>query len=90
MNLMYVIIVYDIKVERVNKVKGYLRTQLNWIQNSVFEGEVTPSELAGIKKNLKEIMNKSEDSIIIYTLRTENAMKRDVMGIEKAPIGGIL
>ena len=87
---MYVIIVYDIKVERVNKVKGYLRTQLNWIQNSVFEGEVTPSELAGIKKNLKEIMNKSEDSIIIYTLRTENAMKRDVMGIEKAPIGGIL
>lgn len=87
---MYVIIVYDIKVERVNKVKGYLRTQLNWIQNSVFEGEVTPSELAGVKKNLKEIMNKSEDSIIIYTLRTENAMKRDVMGIEKAPIGGIL
>jgi CRISPR-associated endoribonuclease Cas2 len=68
---MYVIIVYDIKVERVNKVKGYLRTQLNWIQNSVFEGEVTPSELVGIKKNLKEIMNKNEDSIIIYTLRTE-------------------
>ncbi len=87
---MYVIIVYDIKVERVNKVKGYLRTQLNWIQNSVFEGEVTPSELVGIKKNLKEIMNKNEDSIIIYTLRTEKAMKRDVMGIEKAPIDGIL
>ncbi|AUB59578.1 CRISPR-associated endoribonuclease Cas2 [anaerobic digester metagenome] len=87
---MYVIIVYDIKVERVNKVKGYLRTQLNWIQNSVFEGEVTPSELVDIKKNLKEIMNKNEDSIIIYTLRTEKAMKRDVMGIEKAPIDGIL
>jgi len=89
-NYMYVIIVYDIKVERVNKVKGYLRTQLNWIQNSVFEGEVTPSELVDIKKNLKEIMNKNEDSIIIYTLRTEKAMKRDVMGIEKAPIDGIL
>ncbi|AUB56555.1 CRISPR-associated endonuclease Cas2 [Methanobacterium subterraneum] len=87
---MYVIIVYDIKVERVNKVKGYLRTQLNWIQNSVFEGEVTPSELVDIKKNLKEIMNRNEDSIIIYTLRTEKAMKRDVMGIEKAPIDGIL
>ncbi|PIZ95066.1 CRISPR-associated endonuclease Cas2, partial [Candidatus Micrarchaeota archaeon CG_4_10_14_0_2_um_filter_49_7] len=25
---MYVIIAYDISVERVNKVKGYLRTQL--------------------------------------------------------------
>ncbi|MBI5460447.1 CRISPR-associated endonuclease Cas2 [Methanobacterium sp.] len=87
---MYVIIVYDIKVERVNKVKGFLRTQLNWIQNSVFEGEVTPSELAFIKNNLKKIMNKNEDSVIIYTLRTEKALKRDVMGIEKAPIDGIL
>ncbi|MDY9922319.1 CRISPR-associated endonuclease Cas2 [Methanobacterium sp.] len=87
---MYVIIVYDIKVERVNKVKGFLRTQLNWIQNSVFEGEVTPSELAFIKSNLKKIMNKNEDSVIIYTLRTEKALKRDVMGIEKAPIDGIL
>ena len=55
---MYVIIVYDIKVERVNKVKGYLRTQLNWIQNSVFEGEVTLSELEVIKKGLKDIINK--------------------------------
>jgi CRISPR-associated protein Cas2 len=87
---MYVIIVYDIQVERVNKVKGFLRTQLNWIQNSVFEGEVTPSELKYIKDNLKKIMNKNKDSVIIYTLRTEKALKRDVMGIEKAPIDGIL
>ena len=77
-------------MERVNKVKGYLRTQLNWIQNSVFEGEVTPSELVDIKNNLKEIMNKNEDSIIIYALRTEKALKRDVMGVEKAPIDGII
>lgn len=87
---MYVIIVYDIKVERVNKIKGFLRTQLNWIQNSVFEGEVTPSELAYIKSGLKKIMDKNKDSVIIYTLRTEKALKRDVMGIEKAPIDGIL
>ncbi|EKF84794.1 CRISPR-associated endonuclease Cas2 [Methanobacterium formicicum] len=87
---MYVIIVYDIQVERVNKVKGFLRTQLNWIQNSVFEGEVTPSELKYIKDNLTKIMNKNKDSVIIYTLRTEKALKRDVMGIEKAPIDGIL
>ena len=87
---MYVIIVYDIQVERVNKVKGFLRTQLNWIQNSVFEGEVTPSELKYIKDNLKKIMNKNKDSVIIYTLRTEKALKRDVMGIEKAPIDGII
>lgn len=87
---MYAIIVYDIKVERVNKVKGYLRKHLNWIQNSVFEGELTLSELEIIKKDLKDIINKNEDSVIIFTVRSEKAFKRQVLGIEKAPISGIL
>jgi len=87
---MYAIIVYDIKVERVNKVKGYLRTHLNWIQNSVFEGEVTKSELEEIKQGLKGIINKNEDSVIIFTFRSQKAFKRRVLGVEKAPISGIL
>ena len=66
---MYAIIVYDIKVVRVNKVKGYLRKHLNWIQNSVFEGDVTQSELVAIKQGLKDIINKNEDSVIIFTAR---------------------
>jgi CRISPR-associated protein Cas2 len=87
---MYAIIVYDIKVERVNKVKGYLRKHLNWIQNSVFEGDITLSELEIIKKGLKDIINTNEDSVIIFTVRSEKAFKRQVLGIEKAPISGIL
>ena len=90
MKNVYVIIVYDINVKRVNKVKGYLRKHLNWIQNSVFEGEVTPSELEEIKRGLKEIINKNDDSVIIFAVRSENAFKRQVLGIEKAPISGIL
>lgn len=88
--IMYAIIVYDIKVERVNKVKGYLRTHLNWIQNSVFEGEVTHSELEEIKQGLKGIINKNEDSVIIFTFRSQEAFKRQVLGVEKAPISRIL
>lgn len=87
---MYAIIVYDIKVERVNKVKGYLRKHPNWIQNSVFEGDITLSELEIIKKGLKDIINTNEDSVIIFTVRSEKAFKRQVLGIEKAPISGIL
>jgi CRISPR-associated protein Cas2 len=87
---MYVIIVYDINVDRVNKVKSFLRTHLHWIQNSVFEGEVTRSELEEIKDGLKGIINKDEDSVILYTMRSEKALKRKVLGVEKAPIGGIL
>jgi CRISPR-associated protein Cas2 len=87
---MYLIIVYDIKVERVNKVKGFLRTHLHWIQNSVFEGESTVSTFEEIKSGLNDIINKNEDSVIIYTFQTDKAFKRKVIGIEKAPINGIL
>jgi len=87
---MYVIIVYDIKVERVNKVKGFLRKHLYWIQNSVFEGEVTKSEFEKIKTGLINIIEKEEDSVIIYRFRTEDAFSRNVLGVEKAPIDGII
>ena len=87
---MYVIIVYDIKVERVNKVKGFLRKHLYWIQNSVFEGEVTKSELEEIKTGLLNIIKKDKDSVIIYRFRTSDAFNRKVLGAEKAPIDGIL
>lgn len=38
---MYTIVVYDVGEKRVAKVCKYLRTVLQWMQNSVFEGELT-------------------------------------------------
>ncbi|WP_296884592.1 CRISPR-associated endonuclease Cas2 [uncultured Methanobrevibacter sp.] len=87
---MYVIIVYDINVDRVNKVKSFLRQYLYWIQNSVFEGEVTDSEFELIYKGLMEIIDEDFDSIIIYKLRAEELLNREVLGIEKSPINEIL
>lgn len=87
---MYLIIVYDIKVERVNKVKSFLRMYLYWIQNSVFEGDVTKSEYQIITEGLNKIIVEDEDSIIIYSFWTDDAFNRKVMGIEKAPIDEIL
>lgn len=37
---MYVIIVYDIEEDRVDRVNKILKRFLNWRQNSVFEGEL--------------------------------------------------
>lgn len=87
---MYVIIVYDIKVERVNKVKSFLRQYLFWIQNSVFEGEVSKSEFKIIHDGLMSIIDTECDSVIIYKLRMPDVMNREVLGIEKAPIEEIL
>ncbi|RLI82318.1 MAG: CRISPR-associated endonuclease Cas2, partial [Archaeoglobales archaeon] len=63
---MYVIITYDVNVKRVNRVKKFLRMHMNWVQNSVFEGELTESELLRIKSELKKIINEDEDSIFLY------------------------
>ena len=84
--VMYVIIVYDINVERVNKVKAYLRQHLFWIQNSVFEGELTESEFEIVYKELLKIIDEDVDSIIIYKLRMQELLNREVLGVEKAPI----
>ena len=83
---MYVIIVYDVNVDRVNKVKAFLRQYLFWIQNSVFEGEVSESEFKLINDGLVKIIDEDLDSVIIYKLRMAELLNRQVLGIEKAPI----
>ena len=87
---MYVIIVYDVNVERVNKVKSFLRRYLYWIQNSVFEGELTNSEFKKVQDGLKEIIDDDVDSVIIYKLMMEESLDRQVLGVEKSPIEEIL
>ncbi|WP_321211057.1 CRISPR-associated endonuclease Cas2 [Methanothermobacter sp. DP] len=87
---MYLLIVYDVGVERVNKVKSYLRTELHWVQNSVFEGEVTESQFRRIEMNLKRIIDEDRDSVVIYSFRSESAFKRNVLGVEKSPLDVIL
>ena len=82
------IIVYDVAVERVNKVKKFLRQYLHWVQNSVFEGEVTLAEFERIKAGLADIINEDEDSILIYKLRS--MPKRESLGVEKNPIEDII
>lgn len=81
---MFVIIVYDLGEKRVGKGCKFLRRYLDWVQNSVFEGEITERQLAEIEHGLGSFIDKEEDSVRFYILRTENALKVKVMGIEKA------
>ena len=87
---MYAIITYDVNVERVNKVKKFLRRYLSWVQNSVFEGEVSKADLEEIKIGLKEIIDEGEDMVVIYILRTEKNLRREIMGFDKSKIDEII
>ena len=87
---MYFIIVYDIDVKRVAKVCKYLRQYLNWVQNSVFEGELTKAQFARVKSGLLGIIDENEDSVLIYQMRHEKWMDKQVIGIEKNPVTNLL
>ena len=80
---MYAIVVYDVGEQRVSKVCKYLRTVLQWMQNSVFEGELTEVQIERMKKRLATLMNAEEDAILIYLLSDEKWLRRETMGIEK-------
>lgn len=80
---MYVIMVYDINEKRVAKVLKTGRKYLTWVQNSVFEGEITKAKFIKLKLELKKIIKKEEDSIIFYLFRTKVYTSRETMGIEK-------
>ncbi len=80
---MYCIIVYDVSVERVSKVCHFLRQYLNWIQNSVFEGELTESELARIEHKLKDLIDLNTDSVIIYKVSFKEIIQKKHIGIVK-------
>ena len=86
---MYVVIVYDIGVERVNKIHKYLKTVLFWIQNSVFEGELSKSELKKVKMDLDELIEKDIDSIIIFQF-PEKFLKKEILGLEKNSVDLII
>ncbi len=80
---MYVILVYDIGEKRVGKMLKLCRRYLNWIQNSVFEGEITAVKLKELQLLAKKIMQMGEDSIIIFKSREEKWLEKEVMGREK-------
>jgi len=87
---MFVIMVYDIGEKRVAKVLKKSRKYLYWVQNSVFEGEISPAKLKKLRTELEQMINKKEDSIIIYNLRTTKYTSREVIGIDKGGETNIL
>ena len=87
---MYIIAVYDMGEKRVGKMLKLCRQYLNWIQNSVFEGELTEVQLKELKYKAKDIMKDDEDSFIIFSSREQKWMDNQVIGKEKNNLDNFL
>ena len=87
---MYVILVYDIGEKRVGKMLKLCRQYLNWIQNSVFEGDITEVKLKELQYKAKEIMNIEQDSMIVFKSRDAKWLEKEITGKEKNELNTFL
>jgi len=83
----YVFLMYDIADEeseagknRVNKVFKVCKKYLNHHQKSVFRGEITPSNLLKLKKELQNIIDKELDFVTIIKFKNENQFLEEELG----------
>ena len=83
---MYVILVYDFGEKRVGKMLKLCRKYLNWIQNSVFEGEISEVRLKEMIMQCDKFIDKDEDSIIIFSGPSQKALNKQFIGKEQCSI----
>ncbi|MEO0230569.1 MAG: CRISPR-associated endonuclease Cas2 [candidate division WOR-3 bacterium] len=80
---MLVVLVYDVDARRIPKVLKVGRRYLHWVQNSVFEGYISESQLKDLIRELKKVLDLSYDAIVIY--RFEGCkVSRQNLGVQKS------
>lgn len=87
---MYVILVYDIGEKRVGKILRLCRKYINWVQNSVFEGEISEVKLKELLNRARFIMDEETDSIIVFKSTNEKWLDKQIIGKERSNIDNII
>ena len=85
---MYVILVYDIKSDDggakvLNRTFKTCKKYLSHIQNSVFEGELSESQIVKLEYELNGIIRVNKDSIILFKSRNERWLEKDMWGVKE-------
>lgn len=79
-NYNYAFLFYDVNEKRVQKVFKICKKYLSHFQKSVFRGEVSPSKLMQLKKELKKIIDEDEDFVCIIKLMNDNVFGEEILG----------
>ena len=79
---MFVILYYDVNQKRCAKMLKTCRKYLQWVQNSVFEGEISKAGFEKLIYELKSIIN-DNDSVVAYKFRQLKYYERKVYGADK-------
>ena len=86
-NYNYAFLYYDIGEKRVNKVFKVCKKYLSHYQKSVFRGEITPSKIILLRKDLNKVIDKKEDFICIIKLLNDKIFSEEVLGVQSNKTG---
>ena len=87
---MYFVAAYDVGVDRVHDMLKLFRRYLTWVQNSVFEGELTEAQYKALRSEAEALMDTDTDSVIFWNVRAQKYCDRETLGAERGTIGRIL
>ncbi len=79
-NYNYAFVFYDVGEKRVNRVFKICKKYLSHFQKSVFRGEMSPSKLMRLKKDLEKAIDKNEDFVCIIKLMNDNVFGEEILG----------
>lgn len=79
-NYNYAFLFYDIGEKRVHKVFKICKKYFKHHQKSVFRGNITPSNLISLKKELTKVINDKEDFVTIIKLINQAGFDEDTLG----------
>ncbi|WP_457638377.1 CRISPR-associated endonuclease Cas2 [Oceanithermus sp.] len=80
---MYVIMAYDVNVDRVVKVLKTGRRYLTWVQNSVLEGELTRAQFEHLKSDLRKVIDPDQDAVRFYVIKRDPCFSKEFLGTTK-------
>lgn len=79
-NYNYVFLMYDVEQVRCQKVFKVCKKYLTHYQLSVFRGKITPSKLISLKSDLKKVIVKDLDYVVLIKLINEHYFEEEVLG----------
>ena len=78
---MYVILAYDIGGKRIRNVMKTVKKYLTARQKSVYEGNLTPSALNRLQRELLPLIEPEHDSVVIYRYDRFTGLHIDELGL---------
>jgi CRISPR-associated protein Cas2 len=82
----YVLVVYDTAVQRNPQILRVCRQYLHHVQRSVFEGELSASQLRRFRTAVQNVIDPEYDHVLVYSFPPGTTAQRQEWGVtEPAP-----